>query len=308
MRQILVDTRSSHSFCFTGAKLITLYTYDVVCLPFVLLADVEVVSSVRQHGPCFVNMHAGACSCAHLTDGAVMVELSTYGVREVSRGCWGAGLGKETGWVDGTGALASPGSGPPPVSAGADVLSCVLTWGSVSVFTWKLDSAFLKKFKNKWRGQGIAHKVFQVPSACATREEMRGSPSAQALHVYSLLVCRCRLPFSGWTLPFCSLSVQLKKLLLMDWQITFWITWHRSAVQKPLSCLSFPSNQAWRSLEDDPVRNNYPHFTGENSEAQEGEETWGHVTSGRQIWDLDTGLRLPAWWPLHRCVWPENMA
>ena len=47
----------------------------------------------------------------------------------------GVGAGERDGLGGWDGALASPGSGPPPVSAGADVLSCVLTWGSVSVFT-----------------------------------------------------------------------------------------------------------------------------------------------------------------------------
>ena len=45
-----------------------------------------------------------------------------------------------------------------------------------------------------------------------------------------------------------------------------------------------------------------------NTEAQGGEETWGHMTGRWQIWNLDPGLWILALGPFHECVWPENTA
>lgn len=62
--------------------------------------------------------------CMHTSRGCGFRAVETLHSEEAPQGCQGAGLGGEMrgwmGWV-----LASPGSGPPPVSARTDLLSGV---------------------------------------------------------------------------------------------------------------------------------------------------------------------------------------
>ena len=64
MRVIFVDMCSFHSFPFAGAKLITLYTYNAICLkPFLLLMNVCSPPMLSSTNNAPMNSQAGASLC-----------------------------------------------------------------------------------------------------------------------------------------------------------------------------------------------------------------------------------------------------